>query len=201
MLKFVGLLLLILNNTKMKKIILTAAAVFAFSFANAQDAKSFGFSKGDVYATGSFSSSSSSVSGSDSATSFAPSIGYLFTDNIALSAGFETASEGKTKASAFKVGGAYVFNPKNQFSTNIGLGLGFGSGTNQASATTTYDYKVTTMQLMYGATYFVSSHFAVMANIAGFSYVSATPDGGSAVSETTIGLNMSNISLGLVYKF
>ena len=35
----------------MKKIILTAVAVFAFSFANAQDSKSFGFAKGDTYAS------------------------------------------------------------------------------------------------------------------------------------------------------
>ena len=186
----------------MKKIILTAAAVFAFSSANAHDAKSFGFSKGDIYATGSVSSTSSSVSGSDSATTFAPSVGYFFTDNIALAAGFATSGEGKVKSSAFSIGAAYVFNAKNQFSTNVSLGLGFGSGTASGLvAGSTYDYKTTTMQLSYGANYFVSNHFAVRADIAGLTYQSATPDGGSATSTTTIALNMRNISLGLVYKF
>ncbi|NBW27504.1 MAG: porin family protein [Flavobacteriaceae bacterium] len=179
----------------MKKIILTAVAVFAFSFANAQDSKSFGFAKGDIYATGTVSSSSTSVSGSSTATNFAPSVGYFVTDAIALEAGFSTASSGNVKSSDFQVGAAYVFNAKNQFSTNVSLGLAFGSGTDGG------DYKSMGLQLAYGLNYFVSNHFAVRANIAGLSYVSVTPNGGSAVSNTTIGLDMSSLSLGLVYKF
>ena len=179
----------------MKKIILTAAAVFAFSFANAQDAKSFGFAKGDIFGSATVSSVSSSVSGSDTATSFAPSVGYFVTDDIALSAGFSTASAGNVKSSDFQLGAAYVFNAKNQFSTNVSLGLAFGSGTDGG------DYKAMGLQLAYGVNYFVSNHFAVRADIAGLRYVSVTPDGGSAISTTTIGLDMSNLSLGLVYKF
>jgi hypothetical protein len=179
----------------MKKIILTAVAVFAFSFANAQDSKSFGFAKGDSYASGSFSSTSSSLSGSNTVTSFAPSVGYFVTDAIALSAGFSTASNGNVKSTDFQVGGAYVFNAKNQFSTNVSLGLAFGSGTDGG------DYKAMGLQLACGVNYFVSSHFAVRADIAGLRYVSVTPDGGSAVSTTSIGLDMDNLSLGLVYKF
>ena len=193
MLKYLILPLLILTKTKMKKIILTAAAVFAFSFANAQDSKSVGLAKGDIYVTGTVSSVS--TSGSDSATSFAPAVGYFLTDNVALSAGFATASAGEVKESTFSIGAAYVFNAKNQFSSNVSLGLGFGSGTNVV------DYKTTTLKLAYGINYFVSSHFAVMASIAGLNYVSATPDGGSAVSTTTIGIDMRNLSLGLAYKF
>ena len=192
---FLLLLLLILNNTKMKKIILTAAAVFAFSFANAQDSKSFGFSKGDIMGSATVSSVSSSASGSNSATTLAPSIGYFVTDAIALSAGFATASMGDVKSTDFQVGAAYVFNAKNQFSTNVSLGLAFGSGTDGG------DYKAMGLQLAYGVNYFVSNHFAVRADIAGLRYVSVTPDGGTAVSTTSIGLDMSNLSLGLVYKF
>jgi len=127
----------------MKKIILTAVAVFAFSLANAQDKKEsgFGLSKGHFYATGSFKSVTSSVSGSDSATSFAPAVGYFLTDNVALSAGFATSSAGKVKESTFSIGAAYVFNAKNQFSSNVSLGLGFGSGTN------VIDYKTNNLQL------------------------------------------------------
>jgi len=40
-----------------------------------------------------------------------------------------------------------------------------------------------------------------MASIAGLNYVSSTPTGGTAVSQTTIGIDMRNLSLGLAYKF
>ena len=45
--------LLTLNKTKMKKIILSVVAVFAFGFANAQDVPAGnGFSKGDKFVEG-----------------------------------------------------------------------------------------------------------------------------------------------------
>lgn len=182
----------------MKKIILTAAAVFAFSFANAQDAKSFGFAKGDSYGKGSFNSSSLSGGGmSSSSSSFAPSVGYFLTDNIAIAGGFSTSTaDGGANESSFGIGAAYVFNAKNQFSTQVSLGLAFGSGN------TPVNYKTTVLQLGYGANYFISNHFIVSADIAAFSYTSAKADaGGDAVTSTSIGLNMSNISLGLAYKF
>ena len=69
----------------MKKIILTAAAVFAISFANAQDKKDsgMGFAKGDFYASGSISNKSVS-GGGDTTTSLAPSFGYFISDNIVV---------------------------------------------------------------------------------------------------------------------
>ena len=190
----------------MKKIILTAVAVFAFSFANAQDAKSFGFAKGDSYVQGSVNSTSQSLGGSSSSSSsFAPSVGYFLTDNIALSGGFSTSTaDGGAKASAFGIGAAYVFNAKNQFSTEVSLGLAFGSGNRVTVGSTTFagDYKSTVLQLGYGANYFVSSHFVVSAEIAAIRYSSLKADaGGDALNTTSIGLDMSNISLGLAYKF
>jgi len=181
----------------MKKIILTAAAVFAFSFANAQDKKDsgMGFAKGDFYASGSVSTESVS-GGGDSSNSFSPSFGYFISDKISLSAEFATEKMGDDKASAFGVGVAYHFNAGNRFSSHIGLSLATGSGT-----TTALDYKLTGLSLGYGIKYFVSSHFALMANVAALNYVSVTPDGGDAVNSTQLGLDLSNISLGLIYKF
>ena len=177
----------------MKKIILTAAAVFAFSFANAQDSKSVGLAKGDIYATGTVSSVS--VSGGDSETTFAPALGYLVTDNVALFAGF-SSSNGASKSSDFSIGAAYLFNAKNQFSSNVSLGLGLGSQTISA-----VDYKTTTLALKYGVNYFVSSHFALRADIGGLSYSSIKASGADAVNTTAINLDLRNISLGLAYKF
>jgi hypothetical protein len=191
----------------MKKIILTAAAVFAISFANAQDKKDsgMGFAKGDVYVTGSLSSKSSSISGSDTATEFAPSVGYFLTDNISLEAGFSTAKNGDVKSNLFGLGAAYNFNAKNQFSSRINLSLATGSGTELVDlggmTPTAFDYKATALSLGYGIRYFVSSHFSLTADVAALNYTSVTLDGMDAESTTELGLNMSNISLGLTYKF
>ena len=191
----------------MKKIILTAAAVFAISFANAQDKKDsgMGLAKGDVYVTGSLSSKSSSVSGSDTATEFAPSVGYFLTDNISLEAGFSTAKNGDVKSSLFGIGAAYNFNAKNQFSSRVSLSLATGSVTDiyddPMMGPILFDYKATSLSLGYGVRYFVSNHFSLTADVAALNYTSVTPDGGDAESTTELGLNMSNISLGLSYKF
>jgi outer membrane protein len=181
----------------MKKIILTAAAVFAFSFANAQDKKDsgMGFAKGDFYAAGTFSTRSVS-GGGDSTNSLAPSFGYFISDKISLSAEFATEKMGDDKMSAFGAGAAYHFNAGNQFSSHIGLSLASGSGTISA-----LDYKVTALSLGYGIKYFVSSHFALTANVAALNYTSVKPDLGDAVNTTELGLDLSNISLSLVYKF
>jgi hypothetical protein len=180
----------------MKKIILTAAAVFAFSFANAQEAKSFGFAKGDVYVSGSISSSSETDK--DSETTFAPSVGYFVSDNISLAANLAISNNGDNdKSTTIGLGAAYVFNAGNQFSSQIGLNLGFGN--NDA----VIDSKSTEVSLIYGINYFVSSHFALTADLAPLSYVSRKDDvaGAKAVNTTSIGVNLSNISLGLAYKF
>ena len=62
----------------MKKIILSIVAVLAFGLTNAQDKKDFGFSKGDVYVSGSFSTSSKS--GQDAVIVIAPSVGFFVSD-------------------------------------------------------------------------------------------------------------------------
>jgi hypothetical protein len=180
----------------MKKIILTAAAVFAFSFANAQEAKSMGFAKGDVYASGSISTSKEGDA--DASTTFAPSVGYFVSNNISLAASLETSNDGDDKSTIIGLGAAYVFNAGNQFSSQIGASVGFGNESAGAA-----DSKITEFSLSYGINYFVSSHFALTAVLAPLSYVSKKADvaGAKAVNTTSIGVNLSNISLGLAYKF
>jgi outer membrane protein len=180
----------------MKKIILTAVAVFVFSFANAQDKKvsGFGLSKGDVYAQGTVSFVSRS-NGGNSTSLIAPSVGYFVTDNVSIQAQFLTSKTGPVKESAFGVGAAYHFNPKNQFSSQVFLSLGSGTETDVV------DYKTTTIKLGYGVKYFVSSHFALVADLVGLDYTSRKVGNLDAVNTTTLGLNLSKISLGLAYKF
>jgi hypothetical protein len=180
----------------MKKIILTAAAVFAFSFANAQEAKSMGFAKGDVYASGSISTSK--VGDADASTTFAPSVGYFVSNNISLAASLETSNNGDDKSTIIGLGAAYVFNAGNQFSSQIGASVGFGNGSESG-----VDFNATAFSLSYGINYFVSSNFALTANLAALEYVSVKDDvaGAKAVNTTSIGVDLSNISLGLAYKF
>ena len=70
----------------MKKIILTVAAVFALSFANAQDkkeSKGFGFSEGDIFVEGSLTMSSTNDKNTEvktSSTDFSPKAGYLVSE-------------------------------------------------------------------------------------------------------------------------
>ncbi|HEY4629301.1 MAG TPA: porin family protein, partial [Flavobacterium sp.] len=65
----------------MKKIIFTAAAIFAFGFANAQDEASHAFSKGDKFVEGSFSFRSGDV---EDSWSFTPKMGVMLDDKWAV---------------------------------------------------------------------------------------------------------------------
>ena len=79
----------------MKKIILTAVAVFGFAFANAQEEEkgNGGFAKGDVFVSGAVTFGSSKT-GDFKANAFeiAPKVGYFVTENIAVGAsvGFQS---------------------------------------------------------------------------------------------------------------
>ena len=73
----------------MKKIILTVAAVFALTFANAQDKKEKstgeGFSNGDLYLTGTAGFSSSKTGDAkDNGFTLSPGLGYFLSENLAL---------------------------------------------------------------------------------------------------------------------
>jgi outer membrane protein len=179
----------------MKKIILSAIAICAFGFANAQDKGTEGFTKGSIYASGTLSSKS--VKGGDSSSEFSPAVGYFVSDNISVEGMFSTVKNGDAKGSGFGVGAAYHFNAANQFSTHVDLDVMVGSTDDGAGAKAKYN----DIALGYGFNYFVSSHFALHAEIAAITLSSMTPDGGEAVKTTEIGLNTENISIGLTYKF
>ena len=100
----------------MKKIILTAATVFAFSFANAQDAKSFGFKKSDFLLSGNVSSVT------DGETKISPTLSYFISDKMALEAGITSKSGGTAGSSTdFNLGMKYnVLKLGERFNTFAG---------------------------------------------------------------------------------
>jgi opacity protein-like surface antigen len=186
----------------MKKIILTAMAVFAFGFANAQESNG-GFAKGDVFATGSFALGGEKTG--DSKTNvfgIAPSVGYFVSENIAVGArvGFATIKEDDDKINAFNadVFGRYYMTPASKFSTFGELAVGIGS-----EKEGDFKSKSFGVNLGLGVNYFLSKNWAIEAAWAGLEYNTDNNGGNGADKTNSFGLvlDLSAINFGLTYKF
>lgn len=195
----------------MKKIILTVAAVFALSFANAQDKKesSEGLAKGDLLLTGDFNFSTASKGDAKAdAFTLSPGVGYLVTDNLALLGQLSVSSgktddgagsEVKTSGFGFAAGVRYFLTPASKFSLSVGAVIGYSSDKEDDGATEN-TVKTTSLTVPVGLHYFVSNNFAITSTWGGLGYASV--DDGSPDKASGFGLNlgMSNISFGLLYK-
>ncbi len=203
----------------MKKITLTIAAVFAFAFANAQDAKptSEGFSMGDVYLTGTFQFSSEKTGDFKTDTfTIAPGLGYFLSENLALEGSLAYISgkdmvdvfgdgdfyEVKNSGFGINAGVKYFFTPANKFSLSIGGNVSYISLKNEISGLGENESKVIGINVPLGLNYFVSDSFALTSSWGGFGY-SSNDNGGDGAEKTTgfqLGLDMSEITFGLLYK-
>ena len=201
----------------MKKIILTVAAVFALSFANAQDAKEStggpGFASGDLYLTGTanFGSTKEGDAKNDSFT-VAPGLGYFLTENIALegqltfksgttNTGAPGAEDFKTTGFGIAAGAKYFWTPASQFSLSLGARLSYMSE-KEDNGFTDSTSKVIGLNIPLGINYFVSNDFALTAEWGGFGY-SSDDNGGDGAEKTNsfnLGVNLSSINFGLLYK-
>ncbi|MEL1248528.1 outer membrane beta-barrel protein [Flavobacterium helocola] len=201
----------------MKKVLLSAVALLAFGFANAQEEKSAngGFAKGDVFVSGSFGIASDKAYDADldfvesTGFSFMPKVGFFVTENIAVGGKLGFASmkaevEGvdveETSELSLGAFGRYYMTPASQFSVFAELGLDYNST----------DYKLADLQkngfganLGLGLSYFVSSNFALEAGVAvlGFNSEKFDVDGAETESSFGLGADLTNVSLGVVYKF
>lgn len=202
----------------MKKVLLSAVALLAFGFANAQEEKSNGgFSKGDVFVSGSFGITSDKAYDMNTGDllktngfSIAPKVGFFVTENIAIGGklGFGSSKvevdgvSGEDKVNDLTVGafGRYYFTPGSQFSLFGDLGVDYMS-TNYDS----FDVKRNGINagLGLGMNYFVSSNFSLEAGLGLLNFSSMKFDFDGAENETSFGLgaNLTNISLGVNYKF
>jgi hypothetical protein len=200
----------------MKKIILTVAAVFALSFANAQDKKEStggGFASGDLYLTGTagFNSSKTGDAKNDG-FELSPGLGYFLTENIALegqltfksgttNSGAVGAEDFKTTGFGLAAGAKYFWTPASQFSLSLGARLSYMTE-KEDNGVTTADSKVIGLNIPLGLHYFVSDSFALTAEWGGFGY-SSDDNGGDGAEKTNsfnLGLDMSSINFGLIYK-
>ena len=198
----------------MKKVLLTAAAVFAFGFANAQEGESTsaGFSKGDVFVTGGigFNSDKQGDWKSNEFT-FSPAVGYFVSDNIALGARLDLMSgkeeeginELKTSAFGLEAFGRYYMTPTSQFSLFGELAIGFGNSKAENQFGNETKYNTFGVNAGIGVNYFLSSNWALEASWAGLGYNTYKQDVSGAESYDSFGLNvdLASINLGLVYKF
>ena len=204
----------------MKKLLLTAAAVFAFSFANAQDssASGEGFSKGNVMLSGSVGVNSEKT-GEDKASgfNFSPRAGFFVTDNIAVGValGFsstkqEDSSPIEDKKTDFSAGvfGRYYFTPASKFSVFGQLGVNMNSYKNESTnnvsgLTLSSKGSGFGVALAPGVSYFLSNHFALEATWGVLGFDSSKPDATGADTTTNVdfGLDLNDLNFGLVYKF
>lgn len=194
----------------MKKIVLSMVAVLAFGFANAQDSTGKGFSKGNVFISGSVGINSEKEGDvKESGFEIAPKVGFFVTDNIAIggrlgyrsdkaeNAVTDTRDEARLSVGAF---GRYYFTPSSDFSLFGELGVDYSSVDDKLA-----DAKANEIgaNLGLGLSYFVSSNFAIEATWAGLGFTS-NDNGGDGAEKTNsfgLGANLDSINLGVVYKF
>ncbi len=201
----------------MKKIILTVAAVFALTFANAQDKKEStggpGFANGDLYLTGTagFNNTKTGNAKADGFT-LSPGLGYFIADNIAIE-GQLTYTSGKDnntvdfpgqdfKTTGFGIGAGarYYWTPASQFSLSIGANVTYMS-TKEEVGSASRTGKEIGLNIPLGMNYFVSNDFALTSTWGGFGYSSNDNYGvGDKTTGFNLGLDLSTIKFGLLYK-
>ncbi len=168
----------------MKKVILSAAALFAFAFANAQEttteAPAFGFTKGNIFVEGNlqFNSSKEEQDGVESKENnfnFNPKAGYFITDKFAVgvelgigSSKTEDSAPGvptdETKTNSFGAGvfGRYYFlNLGQRFKTYAEAGVGFGGTKLEDNGTDVWKDKNFNVGIDLGINYFITDRFAI----------------------------------------
>jgi hypothetical protein len=199
----------------MKKIILTTVALLAFGFANAQDdAKtSKGFSKGDMWAEGSFSFRSGDV---EDSWSFTPKIGYMINEKIGIG-GFLALSGAKDnftddKNGSFGLGGFVRYNfltlgADKAFQAYGEFGLGYSALTDEPSGESKSTDSAMNANIDLGMNYFFTSHWAATFKLANIlSYNNTNPENGSNSSDLNVNVNLFNNifaqpQFGLLYKW
>ena len=204
----------------MKKVLLSAVALLAFGFANAQEEEkgNGGFAKGDVFVSGAVTFGSSKTGDFKvNAFEIAPKVGYFVTENIAVGAsvGLQSLKFDNGSADATNSGlglgafGRYYFTPANKFSLFAELGIDYTSFDEEfdAESGTVYGSSFESKELGFGLgagmNYFVSSNFSIEAGVAVLGY-SSNDNGGDGADKTntfSFGGDWRAVTFGVNYKF
>jgi hypothetical protein len=217
------------NNHKlkpMKKILCSVAALLAFGFAYAQNEPvTSGFKAGDIFISGAVGFGTTKT-GDVKSNNFnvSPRAAYFVNNNIAVGVDIgysHTKEEGPSfnglsgnyelKNNSFNAGlfGRYYFTPATKFSFFGQLSAGFITTKGEESGSDV-EYKTNGFNagLSGGISYFLSDHFALETSIGLLNFNTRkpkqeSPSGnytGDSTDNFTLGINLTNISLGLVYK-
>ncbi|UGS21861.1 outer membrane protein [Flavobacterium cyclinae] len=208
----------------MKKVLLSAVALLAFGFANAQEEKSNeGFAKGDVFVSGAFTYSSAKTGDfKENAFTIAPKVGYFVTENIAVGGmlGYSSNKIDNGAADATNSGfglgafGRYYFTPASKFSLFGELAFDYMTLDSEFYFDQTigdyvvpgnsFETKQFGVNLGLGMNYFVSSNFSLEAGVGVLGYSSNDNGGGSGVDSTNtfnFGGDWTAVTFGVNYKF
>ncbi len=202
----------------MKKVLLSLAVVALGYTAQAQE-KVYGFQEGDVLIEGSIGLNSEVNKNTDVKTnsfSFNPKAGLMVSDKFAVGvevflsnekstlAGTETSKTNLTGAGVF--GRYYFLDLGQRFKTYAEAGVGFGSGKTTLAGVESPKANFTAAGLGLGFNYFVTPKIAVNFGLSDIlSYNSSKVEGGKAVSQTQVNLNVfdnffSTATFGLTFK-
>ncbi|MFC6268018.1 outer membrane beta-barrel protein [Frigoriflavimonas asaccharolytica] len=202
----------------MKKVIL-ASAIALFGMVSAQESETPGFVKGDTFITGAVGFTNSTQGEVKNNTfTIAPSVGYFVSPNIAVGvrAGYTNMNETdkttsitvENESDTFAVGafGRYYYTPASRFSIFGELNANYGNQkfTNTVGGVSTdAKFNAFDVNIAPGVNYFISKNFALEATWGVLGYSSFKQDVAGAESQDNfnIGLDLNDLSLGLVYKF
>ena len=194
----------------MKKLFLVGA-VALFGALNAQET-SEGFVKGNTFITGAVGVTSTKTGDfKESGFTISPSVGHCVSENIAVGArlGFnnvtEDDGEDKVKTNTFSAGlfGRYYWMPASKFSIFAELGVDYANASVDNGVTDKLKANGFGFEFAPGINYFLNNHFALEAKwgVLGYNTVKPDVDGAKATNNFNFGVNLSDINLGLVYKF
>ena len=200
----------------MKKVLLSAVALLAFGFANAQEEEkgNGGFSKGSMFVSGAFSIDSEKTGDAKSSDfEIAPKFGYFVTDNIAIggklgytsmkeenAAGVEIQDDVKFTVGAF---GRYYFTPASQFSLYGQFGFDYSTVEDKLSVVDSKENEID-VRLGLGLSYFLNKNWAIEASWAGLGYTTNDNGGGTGVDSTdsfNLDADLRSFGFGVLYKF
>lgn len=196
----------------MKKIILAALAVVSFTLASAQEENGAGFAKGDIFISGGFGFVSQKQ-GDNKTNRFeiAPRAGFFVSDDIAVGAQVKFESikneNGSLKETDSEISlgafGRYYFSPANKFSVFGQLEANYISSKDETLGQPDAKLNGFGLGLSPGLNYFISDNFALEVLWGILGYRTSKPDVDNAESLNTFELrtNLTNINIGLVYKF
>jgi outer membrane protein len=187
----------------MKKLLFTAAiAVLGFTSANAQDenAKTYGFSEGDIFIEGNVGFNSENDKNTDAKSNsfnISPKAGYFLNDDLAIgglvsytSSKTEVAGTDTSDYAGFGVGAFaryYFLDLGERFKTYTEFGVGYNNEDDKIS-----DVKQNTIGagLDLGINYFVTEKIALtfgLRNVLSFSSSKLDVDGAEAVTDFNFG--------------